>query len=263
MDDRRAALTIRTLRVRRRWRQKDLAARAGVSRQLVTKVESGRIESVSLRELRLVVAALGGTAEVLIRAPGGEADRAVNAGHAAMHEAVARLFRRADGWVTAPEVTFSIYGERGVIDVLAWHAASRTLLLVELKTLLVDVNDLMGSMDRRRRLATPVARERGWFPTRIGVWVAVADTSTNRRRLADHATVLRTAFPDDGRTVRRWLRQPSEPIAALSFLSTATRDGGRLDFRPIRKVRTPSAGRSTHATLSPATAIPRQQGQRP
>jgi transcriptional regulator with XRE-family HTH domain len=108
VDDRRAALTIRTLRVRRGWRQKDLAARAGVSRQLVTKIESGRIESVPLRAVRKVVAALGGTAEILIRAPGGEADRALNAGHAAMHEAAARLFRRVDGWVTAPEVTFSI-----------------------------------------------------------------------------------------------------------------------------------------------------------
>ena len=161
VDDRHAALTIRTLRVRRHWRQKDLAARAGVSRQLVTKIENGHIDSVSVRAVRRVVGALGGAAEVLIRVPGGEADRAVNAGHAAMHEAAARLFRRLDGWVTAPEVTFSIYGERGVIDVMAWHAGSRTLLVVELKTLLVDVNDLMGSMDRRRRLATRMARERG------------------------------------------------------------------------------------------------------
>jgi transcriptional regulator with XRE-family HTH domain len=246
VDDRRAALTIRTLRVRRGWPQKDLAERAGVSRQLVTKIESGRIESVSLRAVRKVVAALGGTAEVFIRAPGGEADRALNAGHAAMHEAAARLFRRLDGWVTAPEVTFSIYGERGVIDVMAWHAATRTLLVVELKTLLVDVNDLMGSMDRRRRLATRMAGERGWFPILVSAWVAVADTSTNHRRLRDHAAVLRTAFPDDGRRLRRWLPQPNGSVAVLSFLSAATPSGRKHDFRPIRQVRRPRSGRSTH-----------------
>lgn len=246
MDDRRAALTVRTLRVRRHWRQKDLAARAGVSRQLVTKIESGRIDSVSVGAVRRVVGALGGTAEVLIRAPGGEADRALNAGHAAMHEAAARLFRRLDGWVTAPEVTFSIYGERGVIDVLAWHASSRVLLVVELKTLLVDVNDLMSSMDRRRRLAARMARERGWFPVLVSVWVAVADTSTNHRRLRAHATVLRTAFPDDGRTLRRWLSDPSGSLAALSFLPAATRGGRKHEFRPIRQVRRARSGRSPH-----------------
>ncbi|MEX2011407.1 MAG: helix-turn-helix domain-containing protein [Chloroflexota bacterium] len=246
VDDRRAALTIRALRVRRHWRQKDLAARAGVSRQLVTKIESARFESVSLRAVRMVVAALGGSAEVLIRAPGGDADRTLNAGHAAMHEAAARLFRQLNGWVTAPEVTFSIYGERGVIDILAWHAASRTLLVVELKTLLVDINDLMGSMDRRRRLATRMARERGWFAIQVSVWVAVADTSTNHRRLQDHASVLRTAFPDDGRTLRRWLPQPRGSVAVLSFLSAATSGGAKHDFRPIRQVRKRAAGRSTH-----------------
>lgn len=263
MDDRRAALIIRTLRVRRRWRQKDLAARASVSRQLVTKIEGGRIDSVSLRNLRVVVAALGGSAELLIRAQGGEADRAVNAGHAAMHEAVARLFRRRDGWLAAPEVTFSIYGERGVIDVLAWHAASRSLLIVELKTLLVDLNDLMGSMDRRRRLAGQIARERGWFPAHVGTWVAVADTSTNHRRLADHSTVLRIAFPGDGRTLRAWLREPSESLAALSFLSAATPGGRRRDFRSTRQVRKPSAARSTHE--SPALSEPGspEPGHRP
>jgi len=263
VDDRRAALTIRTLRVRRHWRQKDLAARAGVSRQLVTKIESGRIESVSLRAVRMVVSALGGTAGVLIRSPGGDTDRAMNAGHAAMHEAVARQFRRENGWIAAPEVTFSIYGERGVIDVLAWHAASRTLLVVELKTLLVDVNDLMGSMDRRRRLASRIARERGWFPNHIGVWVAIGETSTNHRRLADHSTVLRTAFPSDGRSLRRWLRKPDGPIAALSFLSPATRGGGRRDFRPIRQVRGPSIGGSTHDDRVGATPSGRAEGHRP
>lgn len=33
-----------------------------------------------------------------------------------------------------PEVSFSIYGQRGVIDILAWHAATRSLLVIELKT---------------------------------------------------------------------------------------------------------------------------------
>jgi hypothetical protein len=61
-----------------------------------------------------------------------------------------------------PEVSFSIFGERGVIDVLAWHAATRTILVIELKTVIADVNELIGNVDRKRRLAPRVAAERGW-----------------------------------------------------------------------------------------------------
>jgi len=192
---------------------------------------------VSVRSLRQVAEPLGIRLEVLPRGIPGEFDRMLNAGHSAMHEAMARLLRATGVWVAAPEVSFSIFGERGVIDILAWHAPSRTLLVIELKTALVDVNDLMGSMDRRRRLAPRIAAERGWSAATVAVWVVIADTPTNRRRLADHATTLRAAFPHDGRTMRRWLRNPAGAVSALSFLSPATGGGARRDFRPIRQVR--------------------------
>ena len=43
-------------------------------------------------------------------------------------EHVARLLTAA-GWEVAPEVSFSIYGERGVIDVLARHPTAGSLLV--------------------------------------------------------------------------------------------------------------------------------------
>ena len=79
-----------------------------------------------------------------------------------MHESVAGFLLGLTGWTFASEVSFSIWGERGVIDILAWHEPSRSLLVIELKTALVDVNELVGNMDRKRRLAAVVARERGW-----------------------------------------------------------------------------------------------------
>ena len=83
--------------------------------------------------------------ELVARWRGGDLDRMVNARHAALHEAVALLFARHSGWTTAPEVSFSIYGERGAIDVLAWHAARRALLVVELKSEIVDVQGMLGA----------------------------------------------------------------------------------------------------------------------
>jgi len=55
--------------------------------------------------------------------------------------------------------------------------------VIELKTAIADVNELLGTADRKRRLAAQVARERGWDPRTVSQWLIVADTRTNRRRL--------------------------------------------------------------------------------
>lgn len=225
MDDLRLATVIRALRQRKRWRQQDLARVARVSRQLVGRIESGQLESVDVVRLRRVGAAVGARIEYAVRWPGEDLDRLLNTRHAAMHEAMARAFRELEEWIAIPEVSFSIYGERGVIDIVAWHPQLRALLIIELKTTLVDVNELMGTMDRRRRLARRIAADRGWDPRTVSVWVVLAHTPANHRRLAEHATVLRTAFPADGRTMRGWLRDPRVEVAALSFLSHATAGG--------------------------------------
>ncbi|MBA2253492.1 MAG: hypothetical protein H0W07_00050 [Chloroflexi bacterium] len=125
----------------------------------------------------------------------------------------------SQGWESIPEVSYSVYGERGSIDVVGWHAETRTLLIVEVKTAIVDIQELLGTMGRKQRLAAGIARERGWVPARIGSWVVVADTRTNHRRVADHRITLRAAFPNDGFEIARWLRRPSGELHALSFLS--------------------------------------------
>ena len=113
--------------------------------------------------------------------------------------------------VVAPEgAPFSVYGERGVIDMLIWHPARRALLVVELKTEIVDVNELLGTLDRKRRLAKRIARERGW-PGEIGRVGAhrVGDPdqspSPSRRSDARSATACR---PTVG-AARAWLADPS------------------------------------------------------
>jgi hypothetical protein len=122
-------------------------------------------------------------------------------------------------WTLDPEVSFSIYGERGIIDILAWHPGHRALVVIELKTDIVDVNDLIGQMDRRRRLARRIGEERDWDPLTISTWVIVAAGRTNRARLAAHRALLRNAFPVDGRSIRGWLRRPDRtdrrPLCAV------------------------------------------------
>ncbi len=53
------------------------------------------------------------------------------------------------------------------IDLLAWHAPTRTLLVIEIKTELVDVGDLLSVMDRKVRLAPEIGAGRRWRPRRV------------------------------------------------------------------------------------------------
>src|SRR2546428_13946941 len=85
--------------------------------------------------------------------------RLVNSRHSAMHEGFARLLGALRGWTFDPEVSFSYFGVRGVIDVLGWHPEAATILVIEPKTEIVDVQDLMGTMDRRGGCASGAAGE--------------------------------------------------------------------------------------------------------
>lgn len=217
--------------------QAALASRAGVSRDSVSAVERGRASSSSIALLRAIAAALDARVVLTVRWQGGDLERMVNRRHAALHEVVARMFARLDAWTVEPEVSFSIYGERGVIDVLAWHAGSRALLVVELKTEIVDINELMGSVDRKRRLAERIAHDRGWAAGSVSTWIAIADVRTNRRALALHAATLRAKFPADGRAMRAWLRDPRLRMDALGFVRWQPAGPTATDLAPVRRVR--------------------------
>lgn len=236
MDDRRLGAAYKAIRVRKGWRQTDLAARAGVSVTIIVRIEHGQVGSIPLSTLRRVAAALDARFDTYLRWQGGDLGRLINARHAAMHEALARSFATRPAWNAEPEVSFSIFGERGVIDALAWNAATRSLIVIELKTELVDINDLMGSVDRKRRLADEIVRARGWSPIAISTWVVIAESRTNRRAVAAHASVLRAKFPVDGRGIRRWLSQPIGRVDALGFLPSVHLVNVRNYSAPVRRV---------------------------
>lgn len=235
MDDLRVGAAFRAVRVRRRWRQQDVADRAGVARSLISDIERGHLDTTSLARLRAVAAVLEIRLDVVARWRGGELARLINARHSALHEDVAIFFGRLPGWQASPEVSFSVYGERGVIDILAFHPASGSLLVIELKTAIVDVNDLVGSVDRKSRLAIGIARERGWAARSVSRWVIVMRDRTNQRRIEAHRSMLRAAFPGDGHAMRSWLARPTDSVSALSMWSTvALTDGSRTRSQRIR-----------------------------
>ena len=233
---------MRATRVKRGWRQSDLSGKARVSASVVSLIERGHLERVSVSSFRRVAAALELRTEISVWMPHGELERLLNAGHAALHEAIARYLASLGGWEHAPEVSFAVYGERGVIDILAFHPATGSLLVIELKTELVSLEDLLGKMDVRIRHAVKIARDRGWAATSVSAWVILSDTRTNRRRASAHRAVLRSALPSDGHALRSWMIRPRGPIRALSFWTSSRLP--TLSQRPhgLRRVRRHGSG---------------------
>ncbi|MFI5227268.1 MAG: helix-turn-helix domain-containing protein [Candidatus Limnocylindrales bacterium] len=230
-------MAFRAVRLRRRWRQADVASRARVSVSTVSRLERGQADRLPMAVIDGVARVLEMRIDVVPRWRGGELDRLVNWRHAAMYERVASLLERVGGWELLPEVSFSVYGERGIIDILGWHAATRTLLVIELKTEIVDAQEIVGTLDRKQRLAAGIARERGWQSKRIATWLAVGESMTNRRRVEASAGLFKAAFPTDRGELPTWLRQPVVPVRVLTFVAYAAPAGQRTPVGALRRVR--------------------------
>ena len=196
MNEQQLGRLLRMLRMRKEWRLRDVARRAKLSTASIDRTERGWI--VSVRVLRQHAAALDLRLDYRVIGRGADVARTLDEEHAAVAEAVAQAFRTA-GFLVFPEVSFSEWGERGRIDLVAFDVKTGTLVLVEIKTELADLQDLLGSIDIKRRLAPAVAKMKGWTPSRTVCVLAVASTDANRTRVADHSNLFVTWRP-------RWLR---------------------------------------------------------
>lgn len=227
----------RALRHRQRLRQLDVAARAGVSRLAVVRLEGGDGGKLPLSTTAAIFDALGGRAEIMVTWQGAALDRVVDEGHARLSGRVMDILQRA-GWETKVEVSFSVYGDRGSIDILAWHPASRTLLVIEIKTELGSVEGLLRPLDIKYRLARDIARHRfGWHSASISRLVVMPEDSTGRRQVERHSSFLDVAFPQRSRDVRRWLGKPLGTVSGLWFLSLVRSANTRRNPSAIRRIR--------------------------
>jgi len=212
---------IRALRHRRKWRQQDLADAAGLNRGKIVRIELGQSGGMPVRDLEKVAQALGARLNLWLDWNGEALDRLLDADHARLAELVATMLRVA-GWEVILEATFWIRGERGSVDVLAWHPGSRIVLLVEIKSVVPDQQAMLAAFDRKSRLGFEIARERGWQPVAVGRLLVIGDSRTSRRRVARHPETYQTTFPHRAVEVRRWLARPvaESPLHGLLFLSS-------------------------------------------
>jgi transcriptional regulator with XRE-family HTH domain len=245
MNDAQLGALFRAVRIHLRLRQEDVAAKARVSVSTVSRIERGHMDTVPVRLVRAVAAALEIRLDSVPTWKGGDLERLTNARHTALHERLAGRLASAAGWVSAAEVSYSIWGERGVIDRLAYHGGRRVLGVFEIKPDLGDPAGLIAQLDRYRRLSPEIARERGWDADRVSCWAIVADTDTNRRRLRAYSDLLRGALPGDSPAFRLWLTDPSAPIHGLVFLAYPHPQTGTRQLSTVKRVRvtSPRSGR--------------------
>lgn len=215
---------------------------------MIAEHELGEIERASVRSLRSHCEALGLSLELTIRGSAGDVLK--DEEHALLTEWIKRQLDSM-GWTTEAEASFNIWGERGRMDLLAWNATAGTVLVDEQKTDISDVQDLIGTLGVKERLALQVARERRWDPTCVAVLLVVSKTHRNLRIL-QRFSALFDQFNLRGADAVRWLRQPSG--SAHLLLLVPPEAVGRRHWRNGRRRVRRRGGRVTSGPARPEAA---------
>lgn len=228
-------------------------------------MERGGLGHCSLSTVRQLLLALEARLEVDIRWRGGEVDRVADARHAALVAAVARVAAAA-GWTVQQELTYSVYGERGSVDLVGLDRARRAVVAFEVKTELTSWEETQRRFDAKVRLLPAVLYERlGWRPTSVSQVIVFQESMTNRRRVALLGRAVRDAYPAGGREVRRWMVAPVGSISGVWFLSLSRGRTGSERGRGSHRIRragrpSPAPVLSVRGSLASVTDAPAGSG---
>jgi transcriptional regulator with XRE-family HTH domain len=245
VDDARIGRSLRLLRQRRGLRQRDLAAAAGLSQSTISTIEAGHLTALSVATMRRVFAEVGASFESAVRWRGAALERLLDQRHAELVSALVARLRRL-GWGVEVEVSYSVYGERGSIDILGGHPIGRAVLVAEVKSELVSIEEPGRKTDEKLRLARQrLCRERfGWTPQAAGRLLVLPASDAARRSVRRNAVILDVAFPSRGSAVREWLKSPHGALSGVLFVADINRSGVTGDRRGVRRVRVPREGAS-------------------
>jgi len=242
MTDAQLGRAVRALRHLHDWTQAELGRRARCSASTISRFERGRVRSCSVRVVRRILEALDAWIFIKVVWRGGELERLLDADHSRLQERWSiRKRASGDGWVSRAEVTYNVYGERGSIDDLAFHAESGILLVTELKTGIYSADATLAKLDEKVRLADGIAQRFGWVAEQVVPCLVVAEGRTNRRRIETHPAMF-AGFDRRGWSARRWLGHPTNAVRGLLIFESLSdghamrgRRAGRQRVRPTKR----------------------------
>ena len=180
--------------------------------------------SLTVATLSRLVDALNATLVVEIRWQGADLDRLIDRDHAHLQDAAARrLVSR--GWIVRTEVSFIHDGDRGSCDLVAWHPGSRTMLVVEVKSRIGNLQELLQRLDVKARLSGTLAQQLGLPAPRQTVRaLVIADGRTSRRVVESHEALF-AVFAIRGRRALTWLRAPAVTTGGLLWFEQPSHSG--------------------------------------
>lgn len=200
-------------RRRRRLTQTDLAARVGISRASLSRIETGRGHGVPIGTWLALAAELGLATRFELARDWRE--ETVDAGHLALQELLLRLGRSA-GYAGTFELSIGRTGPSGFIDVFLRDDRRRRLIVAEAWNVIGDIGAGARSFDRKlaaaRDLALAIGGEEPYSVH--GVWVVRA-TRRNRALLARYPEVFAARFPGSSiawaEAILKGARPPDRP----------------------------------------------------
>jgi hypothetical protein len=211
-----------------RLRQVDMRS----PRHVVQAIEAGRAGRLTLDQIQRHFEEFDARARLTLWWNGADLDRLFDSRHAGIVEAGLDEIRRY-GWKTAGEVTFSEFGERGSIDLMAANDAASAVLVGEAKSEWGSIEETLRRLDIKARLAPKIAFQTfGFRPRAIAAILLFAEDRTARRVAARFSTTLDSALPARGHDIRRWLREPAGNLRGLWFLTNAAGDRHARDGKP-------------------------------
>lgn len=185
--------TVRATRIDAAWSQRELSRRSGVSQAQICRIERGRCPDLQFSALDRLFVALG------IRYwLGMEGPRLARQPSDFVHARCSAYTGRrlvTGGWLVEREVEVGGDRARGWIDILAYHPESGVLLVIEVKTEIVDIGAIERTMNWYEREAWLATRRFGWQPRWVGTALLILDTRANEERVRSLASVFATGFP--------------------------------------------------------------------
>ena len=139
---------------------------------------------MSLGAIERIASALDASVDLTLRWEGEQLDRLIDAAHAWLQQQTASLLS-SQGWLVAAEVSFNHYGDRGRVDLLAFHPDDeRSSSSCEVKSALGDLQDALGRIDVKARLGRSLAESAGWTGARrvVPTFVFADDSDGPSRR---------------------------------------------------------------------------------
>lgn len=220
-EDERLARISRSLRRERGVRQADLTT----SRYIAQEIEAARAGALQLDHVRAHFSGLGAKPQMTIWWNGAALDRLLDRDHAAIVEEGSSILPTY-GFPVRTEYSFSDYGERGSIDVFAGRDDVRAVFVGEAKSEWGSIEETLRRQDAKVRLAPKLARSAcGWTPQFVASVLMFPNDRTSRR-IADRYRATLAGYPGRGREIRAWLRQPTDNLGGIWFLTNA-RQGTR------------------------------------